>query len=131
VIGPPGAGKSSMVQELAGLDDVVVDYDHLSQALGPSLPRGADARHDVTMAARNAVLTKIRRGEVAAATIWIVSTNPRAESMFPHHEVELVDPGRDEVLRRAAKAGRPASFTAVVDDWYSARGPVSVSSREW
>lgn len=131
MVGPPGAGKSTLVQERAGDRDVVVDYDHISQAFGPALARGTTQRHDVTMAARNAVLVKIRRGEVDAHTIWIISTNPKAETMFPHHTVEVVDPGRDEVLKRAAGAGRPASFAGIVDDWYAQRRSESASSREW
>lgn len=133
VVGPPGAGKSSLVEAEAGPADVVIDYDRLLDALGPAIPRGGDQRHDVTMAARNAVLSKVRRGDVNAERIWIISTNARAEDLFPHHEVRLVDPGRDQVVAQAGAAGRPPSFVAVIDAWYAQRsGQMDVApSREW
>jgi|GEM_PF-1599262 len=132
VVGPAGAGKSTQVQGQAGPEDVVIDYDRIAAALGPELPRGATTRHDATMVARNAILREVRRGEVKAARVWIVSANPRAEEMFPHHVVQVVDPGRDEVLRRASEGGRSAAFARIVDDWYAVRsGSAAVASREW
>lgn len=121
VVGPPGAGKSTFVAERADVADVVVDYDQIAQAFGAELPRGHRERHDVVSAARGAVLTRVRRGEVDAPRVWIVSSNPSAEGEFPHHRVEVVDPGRDEVLRRAAAAGRPTSLLRVIEDWYLVR----------
>lgn len=132
VVGPPGAGKSTLVDAEATDRDVVIDYDAILGALGPAVPRGSGQRHDVAMAARNAVLNKVRAGEVDAERVWIISTNPAAEGMFPHHEVRVVDPGRDVVLAQAAAAGRPTSFAAVIDDWYVRRaGGVSAPSRSW
>jgi hypothetical protein len=81
------------------------------------------------MAARNAILREIRRGEVDAHTIYILSANPNAERMFPFHEVAEIDPGREEVLRRCAEE-RPAFFVTLVDDWYNRRGR-QTSAREW
>lgn len=133
VVGPVGAGKSTFVEKNAGRRDVVVDYDSISQAFGQELPRGSSARHDVATLARGAVLTAVRRGEVDAPRVWIVSSNPKAESLFPHHRVEVVDPGRDEVLRRAAEAGRPASFVRLIDGWYAQRSVHATAgpSRDW
>jgi hypothetical protein len=120
VVGPPAAGKTTWVAEHAGPRDLVVDYDAIAQSLGTD-------QHDVVMAARNAVLGKIRRGELDAPTAYIISTNPQAEAMFPHHEVVTVDPGREEVERRCT-AERPLSMLAVGDDWYRRRSEVR---REW
>lgn len=132
VAGPPGAGKSTLVRERATERDVVVDYDEIANAFGPALPHGTSHRHDVTSAARNAVLTKLRRGEIKAETAWVISTNPNAESMFPYHEVIVVDPGKETVLRQAAAAGRPSYFVRLIQDWYRAReGMGSGASREW
>lgn len=132
VVGPVGAGKSTYVRERAGQRDVVVDYDSISQAFGAPLSRGVVQRHDVTSVARDAVLYRVRRGEVAADTVWLVSSNPDAESLFPFHEVVVVDPGRDEVLRRCG-GQRPASFLRLVDAWYARRrGAMATGpSREW
>lgn len=132
VVGPPGAGKNTMVDAEATDRDVVIDYDALLDALGPTVPRGSGQRHEVAMAARNAVLNKVRAGDVDAERVWIISTNPAAESMFPHHEVRVVDPGRGQVLAQAAAAGRPPSFAGVIEDWYLRRaGSVSAPSRKW
>lgn len=131
IVGPVGGGKSTYAREHAGERDVIVDYDTISQAFGPALTYGAEQRHDVASAARNAVLARLRRGEIAASTVWLVSANPGAEGMFPHHEVVVVDPGRDEVLRRCGRE-RPASFVRLVDDWYARRATVAAGpSREW
>lgn len=132
VVGPVGAGKSTLVGERAGPRDVVVDYDRISEAFGEAVPHGSLHRHDVTSAARNAVLKRVRRGEVDAPRVWLVSANPQAEEMFPHHRVEVVDPGRDEVLRRASQAGRPASLLSAIEDWYRLRAQrPGDSSRNW
>jgi hypothetical protein len=129
VVGPPGSGKSTLVSERAGPSDVVVDYDLLAEALGGG--QHGSGKSEAATKARGAVLTALRRGELDAPRAWIVSANPKAESMFPHHEVEVVDPGRVEVLRRCREAGRPGEWAGLVDDWYSARsGPVG-ASREW
>lgn len=131
VVGPPGAGKSTLVAEQAGPRDVVVDYDLLAEALG-SRQHGS-GKSDAATKARGAVLTALRRGELDAPKAWIVSANPNAERMFPHHEVVQVDPGEDEALRRCRSAGRPVKWQGMVSDWYRNRGsdePVG-ASREW
>lgn len=130
VVGPPGAGKSTWVSEQASGRDVVVDYDLIAEALGAHTSHGHDS--EVAGAARNAVLRKIQRGELDAPKAYIVSANPEAEQTFPHHEVHLVDPGQDEVLRRCRDAGRPAKWTELVRDWYRRRSVEPVGpSREW
>jgi len=136
VIGPPGAGKSSYVQEHRDADDLVIDYDLIAEALGSGTTHGHDeAIHASVMAARNAVLNNLRRGESGARRAWIISANPDAESIFPFHERTVVDPGRDEVQRRAAAAGRPASWPSLIDEWYSKRSidlaSTSSASRDW
>ena len=132
VVGPPGSGKTTYADTNATARDLVVDYDAIARSLGPAQPYGANSgRHDVTMKARGAILREIRRGEVAAETIYIISANPRAEQIFPFHDVVTMDPGREEVLRRVGKE-RPAHFARLVDDWYSTRAERGGgASREW
>lgn len=133
VVGPPFAGKTKRVAELAAPGDLLVDYDTIAAGLGAR--RGDDSMHDVVAAARTAMLRKVQQGAVGVGTAWIVSANPDAESMFPSHEIVVVDPGLDECLARCAGAG---ADRARVLDWYRRRpvlGAVieddSSSSRSW
>ena len=127
VYGPPGAGKSTYVQEKAGPADLVVDYDLIGNALGSRDREQHQRIHGAINAARNAVLTQIRRADTGADHVWIISTNPNAPAMFPHHERVLLDPGRDVAYRRASDGGRTEAALALIDEWE--RKPTS--SREW
>lgn len=120
VTGPPLAGKSAYIREHAGPQDLVVDYDALAGALGTG-------NSDEVRAARNAILRRIRRGETRAPRIWISSADPKAETIYPYHEVILVDPGREKVLERAA--GRPPIYRRLIEDWYAHRQ--KPERREW
>lgn len=133
VVGPVAGGKSTYVAEHAGPDDMVVDYDAIAQAIGPQLGRANQgARHELTKSARNALLRQVRRGEVDAPRVWIVSANPEAEQILPHHEVVVCDPGYDEAMRRA-RAERPEWLHKMVDRWYRKREALVPAgpSREW
>lgn len=133
VMGPPAAGKSTYVQEHAGPADVVVDYDAISRALGPLPEQGhGGVRHDMVMQVRGRLLTQLRRGDLPARRAWIVTCDPRAEAIYPHHAVVVLDPGKDEVLRRA-RADRPEHLLPVIEDWYHKRAAQAapVGMREW
>lgn len=133
VIGPPCAGKTTWVNNNKGERDLVVDYDALAVALGSDTDHAhRDPIHAATMAARNAVLNALRRGKVDTGRAWIISSNPRAEQIFPFHSIITVDPGREEVESRVRQGARPAHFLQLVDDWYSTRqGKPLNASREW
>jgi hypothetical protein len=136
VVGPPGSGKTKYVADHRGTTDLVVDYDAIAEALGSTVTHGHDQpMHGVVMAARNAVLKSLRRGECDSRRAWIISANPSAESIFPFHDRVVVDPGRDVVLAQVETSSRPDSWLALVDDWYAARagtGREAVSaSRDW
>lgn len=73
------------------------------------------------MAARNAALASLRKGALNVERAWTISSNPRAEQMFPFHTVVTVDPGRDEVEARVSAGARPDHFFAFVRDWYETR----------
>ena len=136
VIGPPGSGKSTYVEEHRSSVDVVIDYDRIAEALGSGVTHNhGSTMHKATMAARNGVLRSLRRGELETPRAWLISANPNAEQVFPYHEVLNVDPGRDEVIRRLTKANRLNEFMNVVDQWYSQRALVQQAgptpSRQW
>lgn len=119
VVGPPGAGKSTFVQENRAEKDVVVDYDLIAEAFGHR-PH-TTVVFDAATVARNAVLSALRKGDIDTPKAWVVSSNPNAESLFAHDDVVMVDPGRDEVLARCRKSGRPSAWFSLVDDWYRKR----------
>lgn len=128
VMGPPAAGKTTYVKQHAGPGDVVIDYDAIAQALGPG-----GGRHELVMQLRGKLLTQLRRGELQAGRAWVLSCDPAADRRFPYHDVVVLDPGKEEVLRRCA-AERPAHLLRVVEDWYRKRATKSVelaSMREW
>jgi hypothetical protein len=93
VEGPPCAGKSTWVERNKKPGDLVVDYDELAGGMGAT--RDDTHLHGAVMAARNALLNQLRRGDLDASAAWIVSTNPNARNMFPHHELVTLDPGLD------------------------------------
>jgi hypothetical protein len=84
VIGPPKSGKVQYVADHKDVRDLVIDYEAIAEALGGNV-------HDSTMVARNALITSLKRGEIEAPKAWLISANPHAESMFPHHEVVVID----------------------------------------
>lgn len=129
VYGPPGAGKSTYVHEHKGPGDLVVDYDLLGHAIGSDTREQHQEFHGTINAARNAILDRIRRGDTGANRVWIISTNPNAVSMFPHHDAIHVDPGREIATERAEQGGRTASALALIGDWYD--GAPTAPSRQW
>ena len=136
IVGPPGAGKTTHVQQHAGPDDLIVDWDALADATraGPNRtgtpeqdPTSANtARGEATRRARNAILTGLRRGEIPVPHAWIISTNPDAATIFPHHDMTILDPGID-----VAKERRP-QLPDVVDHWYANQpAEQTTNSRDW
>lgn len=119
VMGPPASGKSTYIAEHKGPHDLVIDYGAMAESMG-------GASHKEVMAARNAVLKRVQRGQVEAPRVWIHSANPEAERMFPYHEVVSLDPGRDEVLSRCSQ---DRVLARLAEDWYRKRTPVT--RREW
>jgi hypothetical protein len=132
VIGPMGAGKAAYVREQANPGDLVIDYDALAGAMYPGMEHSLGGnRHKLVNELRGRLLRQIRRGETASERVWIISANPKAESIFPFHEVVIIDPGREEVLRRC-EAERPEILFALVDKWYADRITIlEPSIREW
>lgn len=132
VVGPPAAGKTTWALSKATENDVVIDYDALAAALGPMSAHGATrSRHETTMKLRNLLIRETQRGELRDVDrVFLLSTNPNAEAQFPHHEVEVVDPGR-EVVEERVKRDRPDEFWELVDRWYTSRSDDSSGERVW
>jgi len=122
VIGPPTAGKSTYVEAHASAGDVIVDYDAIAHALG--FPDDHDVEGSirlVTRSARVAAINRIMAGLDDDA--WIIATNPKPFRLQAYAdagaEFIVIDPGKDECLRRAAAQGRPAGVFAAINSWYA------------
>jgi hypothetical protein len=88
VVGPPGSETSDYIRDHAGPQDLVVDYEAMAAAMH-------GASHQEISAVHNALLGRVRRGEVDSDRVWIRSSNPKAESIFPFHEVITVGAVRE------------------------------------
>ena len=131
VIGPPGAGKSTYVAENARPGHLTIDYDRLGAAMGAG---GAASAHSDVQVARNALLRALQRGRLDAPVAWLVSSNPKAEQLFPFHRVIVVDPGLTEI--EAHDLGPDGERRlGLAKRWYAARTATteqaSRPSRDW
>lgn len=120
VYGPPGAGKSTYVDEHRQPGDVVIDLDVLAVALGSTDTH--DHHDDVRSIAGAARASAIRRTINRGCTAWVIDTSLRTESLREHADLcdfILIDPGRTTTLHRARAAGRPQSSLDVIERWYA------------
>lgn len=129
ISGPPCAGKSTFVTENALPGDIVIDMDLIASAMMVDAVESHDYPDEVRQIARSArkvaVKEALRVGQVSRRNVWIVHTEPDMEwgRIYRMHNarVTVIDPGRDECLRRLAD--RPSTqhvrTKRVIDDWYS------------
>lgn len=59
------------------------------------------------------------------AVVWLISTNPEAESMFPFHRVHVVGPRLDELKTCELDSARLDSARR----WYASRSAVAVAGK--
>ena len=133
VAGPPCSGKNEYVEQHAGPRDLIIDYERIAGALHKTPGQHA---HQGTMIARNALLKALEQGKLDARTCWLISSNPNAKQMFPHHRAITIDPGRDTCLTTATERNEPASIIRAITDWYTstqptANGTDADKSRTW
>lgn len=137
VVGPPGAGKTTYVQEHARDGDVVIDMDRIASALTVS---GADShKHGRTVrsVAHRARLTAISAAlrYVDRVDVYVIHTRPRPEAMekYARHGamVITIDPGQDVVMQRVAEQRSPEAQEAA-QQWYDDVPQASANaSRDW
>ena len=116
--GPPCSGKTTYVNENKGSRDLVIDYDAIQEALGFEGGHNGDHLHGATMTARNALLRALRQGKLTVPRAWIISANPRAAEMFPHHKLITINPGKEICIERAQQQGRPRTTFRYIDEWF-------------
>jgi HK97 family phage prohead protease len=131
VMGPPGAGKSTYVQEQRKPGDAVVDFDVLAQALGSQTAHDAPpAVAKLTFAARQAAIARALDGLSGAddelpADVWVIAWD-LSEETYKRWEglganFVLLDPGEETVMERLRAEGRPQSSIDAATDWYARR----------
>ena len=121
VAGPPAAGKTTHVREHAQPGDVIIDFDHIANALsGQDVENHEHASHIATIAkaARQAAIdTAIKQD----CTVWLIHAIPgekkRAEYRSRGAKVITIDPGKDVVMKRI-KTERPPRMAKVAAAWY-------------
>lgn len=122
VIGPPAGGKTAWLADRVGPHDLVVDLDALLEAVGGAAWGPQDGRWLAAMRGRGAIIEALRRGEIDAPAAWIISTNPEAEQLYPHHDLHVIDPGEATTLQRIrSDPNRPTGQLDAARRWYAAR----------
>lgn len=126
VTGPPCAGKTTHVRQHAKPGDIVIDYDHIAQAIGS--PDTHDHPAPIAYVARAMRTTAIRAALGCArrgARVWIIDTTPT-----PHRQHQYAKAGAEVVtltasradLHRRADEGRPKAWHAMIDTWLDGHG---------
>lgn len=121
VCGPPSAGKTTYIQKHKKPGDVVVDFDHLAQALGSGVPHQAPRPiKEVTFAARKAAIGRIFEGIDTDA--WIIQSNPAKPSIerwgAGGARFIVIDPGLEAALAQARADDRPEPTEDLIRSWY-------------
>lgn len=131
VMGPPGAGKSTYVQEQRKPGDAVIDFDAMAQALG------SQASHDapptvakLTFAARQAAIARALDSldgseDELPADVWVIAWDLDEGTLKRWGDlgVEFItlDPGEDVVMERLQAEGRPQASIDAAVEWYARR----------
>ena len=130
VAGPAGSGKSEWVRDHVDRDDVVIDVGRLLPALFPGLEglvRGdldREALRFTSWLRMFLIHEAVRRGlkgYVTTADPGAIDRLLEAVGGTRAADLIVIDPGREEVLRRLAESqpGRGDACQAAVDKWYS------------
>lgn len=129
VFGPPGAGKTTYVQERISPGDVTIDFDLLFQALTGLPAHNNEARlWGVVNDIREFVEAQVDQYP-DVRNWWIVRTRMSSNDMRAWElmgaKILKLDPGKSEVLRRMARdTARPEweQWIPIVERWYEDYG---------
>jgi hypothetical protein len=116
VVGPPASGKSTYIQNNRLPQDVVVEWDAISQAVGHNFTHGARGWHYKTATiARKAIIDSIIKDEIQGQ-IWISSTDVNAQAYIPYDRLVTLNPPLDLLLDRI-QSSRDYSTVDCVMTW--------------
>ena len=147
VMGPPAGGKSSYIREHAGPLDVVIDLDKIAGAIMAGDPDGhayPDHIRHIAIGMRETAIARATRLR-ERVHVWVIHSVPTPDRVgeYRAHGWDLItcDPGRAEVLRRAAADARPSGAYGAIDRWYEQQSVpqagehstelISAPSRAW
>lgn len=130
VCGPPASGKSTLVQERAAPDDLVLDLDVIASSLsGRGLHSWDRQWLDPAMRERNELLGRLSRAACSWPAAWLIVSEPKAErrqwwrdTMRPTAIIVMeTDPAvcRARIRADAERAERRATWDAAVLGWWS------------
>lgn len=144
VVGPPCAGKSTLVDRGRAVEDLVIDLDRIAHALGyPTEQIDWSLEHLAREAARairvdliDQVLAEHPDPEYPGAHVWIVDSAPNAVARRAYRDsgavVVAVNPGLDVCMSRAEQRAIDDDSLSVLQSqitrWFaehSGRWPVS------
>jgi 5-methylcytosine-specific restriction protein A len=127
IAGPPGAGKTTLVKELAGCDDLIVDVDALFHALS-GLPwyEKPVTLLPFVLAARDAVIQRLGRASKVRHA-WIITSEGKRDKLMEMKralgaEVKVMETSVNECMRRIHNDGRRKDkaemWRDLVDKWW-------------
>ena len=133
--GPPASGKTTHIEEHAKPTDLIIDYNHLQQAISNNPPHNRH-HHDATTIARNALLKALRQGHLPHPHVWITTTHPNPQHLPHHHKIQI-DPGLDTCIQRSIDRGDPPHIQEIIHNYYrdlphpTDQPTTANTSREW
>lgn len=126
VTGAPCSGKTTYVRQHALTGDIIIDFDHLAQALGSAVDHGhSDDIAAVAAEARHAAIGEAIRQHQKGHRVWIVDTAPGEKRLRQYAiagaKIARMDAEPAELHRRA-DAERPATWHNRIDQWLATSG---------
>lgn len=125
-IGPPCGGKTTEARKRMGPEDILIDADLLSQALGSVSSHGHSGyQKSLGAKLRDYAIAQTSQMNV---TVHVVSASPTAESQISHNDLVLCNPGKAACIARAAS--RPSWTVAAIEKWYETRKGADIVERK-
>lgn len=76
VAGPPGAGKTTYVEEHRASTDLIIDLDRIAEAIGRDGRDGSNNLLDQALGIRDYLYEQVEQHKVDCMTVWIIAGLP-------------------------------------------------------